>query len=338
MKNKLNFCFLMFFLLIFAGLASACGDEAASVENSSTDSEDEDFWSADYDFSSGQPSGVMYPTSVSISNLLEKHTDWTGNMNIFPGGGLSNVMNIENDKAHFGISYSSAVYSALIGEGSFQKPHENIANGASLFPFYAHWVVPEESDIESIEDLKGKKVNLGTKGQASSMVAEAIFEVHGMSEEDLGTASFLNYDDAFQQLKDGQLDALFLQQDAPYSGFQELAQTVGIKLIPIAEDKLSALQEKNPGMIPSVIEGGTYTGIEEDITTVMTPISFVVKKDLPDELVYQLVKAMSENFEEFQASLPPLKAVEGPEDFTRNIGLEFHPGAKKYYEEQGWIE
>lgn len=331
-------------LLLIAGCGESTRTEGQS-ENSETNNEpandssnDSSYVNQDYSFSSGQPEGVMYPTAVAISNILKEHTEWNGNMNIFPGGALSNVMNIQQGKAQFGISYTSAVVLAKEGGEVFGEPHDKIANGASLFPFYAHWVTLENSGIDSIEDLKGKKINVGVKGQASHLIANDILEVYGMSEDDLESVSFLNYGDAFQQLRDGQLDALFLQQDAPYSGFQELALTLGIKLLPIDEDKLILLQQKNSGYIPSVINAGTYNGIDYDVPTIETPISFVVSKELPEQLIYDLIKALDENFEQFQQALPPMKQVESPEEMARDIGLEFHPGAEKYYKEKGWID
>lgn len=344
-KNRMLITSLVTAVMLFA---SACGSSGSAGStngkteqtnaNTNGNANSGSYQTQNFSFSSGQPDGVLYPSAVTITSLMKKHMGYKGDMNIFPGGGTSNVINVHTGKAEFGFSYSSATVAALKGEEPFGEPQNNVRHAATLFPFVAQWVTLPNSGINSIDDLKGKKVNLGTKGQASRLVANDILEAYGIKESDLGKVESLGFGDGLQQLKDGHLDAIFWQQDAPYGPFSDLASTKGLKLLALDQDKFEIMQKKNPGYLKGVIKAGTYKGVTEDVLTVSTPLSLLVNKDQDEQLVYDLVKTMSENFTEFQESLPPMKVMKDAQEMSIDIGVELHPGAKKYYQEKGWVK
>ena len=258
-------------------------------------------------------------------------------VSIEPGGGVANIVGVNQGQAQMGFSQAAPFVDGLNGNPPFQEKMENIRYMLSLFPHKTHIVVLKDSGINSIEDIRGKRINVGTKGLLTEDLAARILKAYGMTYDDMGSVQNLSFADSVEQMKDGRLDVLFWTVPVPFAVLTDLSQSKDMKLLPIPEDKRQELIKQNPGLVETVIEAGTYKGVDEDIPTIQSPLVMLAHKDAPEELVYQTTKTVAEGLEELKAIDPSLKPVQ-VEDLPQDIGAPLHPGAERYFKEIGLIQ
>ena len=224
------------------------------------------------------------------------------------------------------------------------KNLDTVAAIASLYPVYQTIAVLDKNeDIQKIEDIEDKHIFLGPKNGGGPVAFWRMMEEYGIDEESIekagGKISYGNYNDGASMLVDNSVD-VFLGGGAPaVTALQEIELTNQLRVLPMDQDKLDSVKEKNYGISADALPAGTYKGMEEDIPTYTTVSMLTVRADLDEEYVYNLTSLFWENMELFEAQIP-----ERAEHFTLDTifdGVDpetLHPGAKKYYEEQGVLE
>lgn len=194
-------------------------------------------------------------------------------------------------------------------------------------------MAPCDGDIQSLEDLEGKRVSVGAPGSGTEVNAQTLLEANGMSFDDF-TAQRLNFNETADALANGDVDAGFWSVGAPTSSILNLATTQDIRMIPLTDEQVAAAQEADPTFTELSLPSGTYEGVEEDISTIGVPNVLVVSSEMDEETVYQITKAMYENIEELRAVHPA--AEETTVEFTMSATpVPLHAGAIRYFEETG---
>lgn len=287
------------------------------------------------DFLAVEPTGVWYPLAVAIGKAIETVPDVSA-VSILPGAAVSNVGGINEGKAHIGHSSAMGAADAWNGRPPFKEPQQNIREMAAFFPMAAQLVVLKDSDVQSFKDLKGKRIALGSKGGTPETLCKMLLEANSMKMEDI-SPQYLGFADCVEQLKDGKVDAILLNCSVPYPLFTDLAQTRDIRLVGLTDKEIEYLHQQNSGLTPGLIPAGTYRGVDYDTKTVQQYTIVLVNKDVPDDLVYKMVKALHANLDSLRQSTPPMKNWQAKE-FAADIGVPFHPGAERYYKEQGWLK
>ena len=184
-----------------------------------------------------------------------------------------------------------------------------------------------------MEDLKGKTVSVGAPGSGTFVNAEQILEVHGMTMDDI-QAQNLDFGESTDGIQDGNIDAAFITAGTPTGAVEGLTATTDIAIVSIAPEKAQELIDKYPYYAEDVIPSGTY-GLQEEVPTVAVLAMLVVKDNVSEDLVYEITKAIYEN----AGNMSHAKAEYITLDTALNgIGIELHPGAKKYYEEAGVLQ
>jgi TRAP transporter TAXI family solute receptor len=258
-----------------------------------------------------------------------------------PGGGASNALAIAEDKADIAISTGISVGDALAGNPPFEKSYTKSdinAVGAFLSDTYA-FVVWKDSDIKTMADLKGRRISPSERGWTSESLAQRVLASVGLSYDDMSQVEFVPSGDAMKLMTDGHIDAIFTgidQEGDP--GVTELTVTGEVRFLPISDDILAELQKLNPGVTRAYFEAGSYRGIDERAPAVTSPTGLLARPEMSEDLVYEMTKAMAENWESHMwPVLAALKAV-ATKDLARNMGTDFHPGTAKYYKEVGFIQ
>ncbi|KIH70556.1 TAXI family TRAP transporter solute-binding subunit [Salinicoccus roseus] len=349
MKNIIYLFAALFLVLVLSACNS--GDEETSEENNEAAAEaEEESESSDSESNSEPAEGAEMPSEISfasasvggfwhtLSGSMGDDLDTVfpeSNTTIVEGGSISNMIGMNNGTYALGFANAPNVIEAYEGKGDFPEPVENVSLLATMYPNTLHIVVREDSDIETVEDLAGKKVSPGTKGYSAEITFQEVLDGYGMSYDDLGGIEYTGTSDAGDLLRDGHIDAIVSLLAAPVSTVQELDTTLGVRLIPLDQEVISSLSEKNPGYLEYTIEPGTYSNIEEEVQTIAAYTVLMASADVvSEEAAYEITKMTFENKDKY-VSLSSVLEDYNEEYSVENATSEFHPGAVKYYEEQG---
>lgn len=289
-------------------------------------------------FNSANPGGSWYPTAIAIAAIWETNIPNLSFTHI-PGGGASNVMAVAAGDADLGLSTSISLGDAVLGNAPFEKKTTNMRAVATFLGDTYNFIVFADSDIYQLADLKGKRISPASKGWTAETVAKRLLEAVGLSYDDMAKVEFVTGSEAVKLMRDGHLDAAVPAFDLVGDPqLTEMTVFKAIRILPVPDDVLAKLQAQNPGIFKVTIPAGSYKGVDADVQGIQGKTGLIVSVDLPEDLVYQMTKAMVENWvSHMHPVLPDLKKVQ-PQDLAKPLGIEFHPGALKYYKEQGWIQ
>lgn len=290
----------------------------------------------DYRFMTGPQGGSWYPLGGAVSNLARTTVE-DARLRVLPGGGISNVMAVEAGKTDFSFGNVTSTVDALNGQAPFRGEAANIRHLATLYPQWFQFVAAADSGVNSVSDMAGRAIAVGPRGHSGEQASRQILEVFGLVYDDLSKVNHVGYNDAVALLKDGHVDAFTVFTTVPAGAVMDSASARTIRLLPVPDDKLAALQDFNPQYLRRVIPGGTYPDIAEDLPTFGTWTHMIANADVPDEVVYGVVRAMAENLADLAAVVKSMGAAT-PESLATPVGVPMHPGAERYYREIGVID
>lgn len=283
-------------------------------------------------FASGGTSGTYYPLAGAIANEVNKQIG--SNITVqSTGASKENVMLLSKDEAEFAIIQNDVLDYAYNGTGLFKDGKiEGFATVASIYAEVCQIVVASNSGINTVADLKGKRVSIGDAGSGVEANALQILEAHGLTVDDINV-SRLSFKESGNAFKDGQIDAFFVTSGVPNTAITELAVTRSLKLLDIVGDAASKLMTDYPFYTVVTIPKDVYK-TESDITTLGVRALIVCREDLTEEEVYQFTKAMYENLEVLGNAYAKAKEFK-LEDAKAGVTVPVHPGAEKFYTEKG---
>jgi TRAP transporter TAXI family solute receptor len=279
----------------------------------------------------GPQGGVWIPLGGQLKDMWEKAV---GGLSVqaLPGAGIANVRGIEEGKADVGFGNSISTVDALAGNPPFTKKHGNVCNIATLYPQYFQVVTRADANINSVKDLKGKGVTTQQRGNTGEAITGHMLKVAGMGYNDV-KMSFVSYTDSVTQMQDGNAVAFTLGTTIPSGAVMDLAAARDIKLLDMT-DMYEDMRKINPGYTLVTVPKGTYPKQDRDVKVIGYATHIVASCKLPEEMVYNMTKAMAANVSNMAAVN---KAMAGltPKAMAEDIGVPFHPGAAKFYKEAG---
>jgi TRAP transporter TAXI family solute receptor len=291
-------------------------------------------------FSSGPTGGSWIPMAGAVAEVVKKRFPEL-DVQVEPGAALVNMEKIRNDKADLGWSMTNVLYDAREGRGQWAgKKTDRALYVATMYPNVWQLVVPADSDIRTVRDLKGKPVALPARGNTSLADGwENILQVNGMTLNDLGPKSYGPVAANAEAMKNRQAVAVGWFTVVPGSFILDLGSTMKLRMIPVSDAEFAKLQQINPGFVRHVIKAGTYTeqGITDDVKTFQSPTILIASSKTPDEVVYKITKAIAEGREDLANVTKAMKGVT-PADMGRDYGLPYHPGAARYWKEVGVLK
>ncbi len=289
---------------------------------------------ADYKFMTGPQGGVWVPLGGQLKDMIEKALPGT-NVQVLPGAGIANIRGIQEGKSHFGFGNTITTADAVSGKGEppLDKKHDKVCNVATLYPQFFQVVVPVDAGINDIKAIKGKGFATQVKGNTGELVARHVLQVNGMAYKDV-KASFTNsYTDSVEQVKDGRMQMFTLGTGIPASSVMDLASARDVKLLDLVS-LLPDMLKINPAYKLVTIPKGTYPKQDKDVQTLGWFTHLVAACDLPADLVYKVTAAIMPRKDEMSALYKDLGKLT-PQIMAGEIGVKFHPGAAKWYAEQG---
>ncbi|WP_319774383.1 TAXI family TRAP transporter solute-binding subunit [Breoghania sp.] len=289
----------------------------------------------------GGVTGVYYPTGGAICRLVNKERKTHGIRCSAEstGGSVYNINTVRAGELEFGVAQSDWQYHAYHGTSKFadQGPFEKERAVFSVHAEPFTLIVRADSGIDSFQALKGHKVNVGNPGSGQRATVEVVMDAYGMKMSDFALAAELKGSEMAQALCDGKIDAMIYTIGHPAAAITEAATTCDVKLVSVAGETIDKLVADNPYYRVATIPGGTYKGTDEDVTTFGVGATFVSSADVSDEVVYTVVKAVFDNFEDFKKLHPAFANLKEKEMIKDGLSAPLHPGAIKYYKERGWM-
>jgi TRAP transporter TAXI family solute receptor len=303
-------------LVLAAGLAAALAGSAAAAE---------------LKFMTGPQGGSWIPLGGQLKDLWEKSVPGL-TVQQSPGAGIANVRGVEEGKTDVGFGNSISTVDAVAGREPFKKPHANVCNVATLYPQYYQMVVPANSGINSIKDLKGKGVTTQQRGNTGEAITQQILQVSGLTYNDV-KMSFVSYTDSVSQMKDGHAVAFGLGTTIPAGAVMDVAASQDIKLIDMS-DLLEPMRKLNPGYTLVTVPKGTYPKQDKDVKVIGYATHLVVSCKTDESTVYALTKTIAQNVPALTAVVSAIKGLDA-KAMAEDIGVPFHKGAAKFYKEAG---
>jgi len=290
----------------------------------------------------GGQTGVYFVVGQSICKLVNRDTSKTGIKCTAPstGGSIANINAIRAGDMDMGVAQSDWQYHAYKGDSKFEDAgaFSDLRAVFSVHPEPFNVIARRDSGIKVLDDLKGKRVNIGNPGSGQRATMEVVMNALGWSMSDFALASELKPAEQAAALGDNKVDAIIYTVGNPNGSMQEATTTVDAVLVPVEGPVIDKLVADNPYYSKATIPGGMYTGNPDDVNTFGVRATFVTSAKVPDDVVYEVVKAVFDNFDRFK-SLHPAFATLKPEDMiSAGLSAPLHPGAEKYYREQGWIK
>jgi TRAP transporter TAXI family solute receptor len=291
-------------------------------------------------FSAGPTGGSWTPMAAAASQIINKRFPDL-NVQVEPGAALVNMEKIRGDKADIGWSMTTVMSEAQKGEGQFAgKQTDKGLYVANFYPNVWQLVVPANSDIKSIKDLKGQPVALPSRGNTSLAAGwEYLLKVNGMTLNDLGAKSYGPVASNAEAVKNRQAMATGWFTVVPASFVLDLGSAMQLRVLSVSDDEFAALRKLNPGFVRYTINAGLYKdqGVTEAIQTFQSPTVLIANSKTSPDVVYKITKAIVEGREEFGNVTSVMKGVTAA-DMAQNFDMPYHPGAEKYYREAGLLK
>lgn len=288
----------------------------------------------------GGVTGVYYPTGGAICRLVNKNRKEHGVRCSAEstGGSIYNINNVRAGELEFGVAQSDWQYHAFHGTSKFedQGKFEGLRAVFSVHPEPVTILAHDDSGIQNITDLKGKRVNIGNPGSGTRGTWEVIEEAFGWSRSDLKLAAEMKSAETGQALCDKKIDSYFWLVGHPSALTQESLSTCASHLVHATGDVIDKLVADNPYYRHAIIPAGMYNN-EDDVNTFGVGATFVTSADVPAEVVYVVVKAVFDNFEDFKKLHPAFGNLKPEEMISDSLSAPLHEGAMMYYKERGWM-
>jgi uncharacterized protein len=290
----------------------------------------------------GGVTGVYYAAGGAICRLLNKDRKTHGIRCSVEstGGSAFNVNTIKEGELDFGMAQSDVQYNAYKGLESFKDggAHSDLRAVFSIHPEPFTVLAHPNAGVTKFEDFKGKRFNVGNPGSGTRASMERLLSAMGWTLADFSLASELKADEHGPALCDGKIDGFFYGVGHPSANIQDPTTTCGAKLVPLTGEVVDKLVAENPYYAKAVIPGGLYANNPNDTETFGVLATLVTSAKVPDESVYQLTRAVFENFDEFKSLHPAFANLDPAKMVSEGNSAPLHPGAEKYFKEKGWLK
>ncbi len=289
----------------------------------------------------GGVTGVYYPTGGAICRLVNKGRKEHGIRCSAEstGGSIYNINTVRAGELEFGVAQSDWQHHAYNGSSKFedQGKFEDLRAVFSVHPEPLTLLARGDNDIKDFPSLKGTRFNVGNVGSGQRATTQVVMDAYGMSEADLSVAAELKGSEMAQALCDNKIDAMSYVVGHPAAAITEATNTCDVRFINLTGPEIDKLIADNPFYRSATIPAGMYKGQDEEVTTFGVGATFVSSAKVPDEVVYVVVKAVFDNFDDFKKLHPAFGNLKEEEMIADGLSAPLHPGAVKYYKERGWM-
>ena len=286
--------------------------------------------------------GIYYSVGGAICRLVNRERKRHGLRCSVEstGGSVYNLRNIRVGELDLGVVQSDWQYHAYNGTSVFDKEgaDKDLRSLFSLHPDTVSIVARKDAGIAKLEDLKGKRVNLGNPGSGTLATAEAMLDALGWTKDDFALVAELKSAEQSQALCDDKIDAFYMVAGNPVGNILEAATTCEVNFVPAVGPEIDKMVASKPYYRHATVPGGLYRGADDDIPTYGVAATFVTSSQVPDDVVYEFVRAVFENFDDFKKLHPALGHLTKQDMIEQALSAPMHPGAIRYYKEAGLLQ
>lgn len=337
MKKFKWFSISVSLLLTLSAILAGCGGSTSTESTSGSTSEKPSNKPTFVNIATATTAGVYYALGNGIADLWNEKI---GNIKASAqatAGSPQNVKLMSKNEAQVAFVQNGVAFEAWNGKGQFEgDAQRDIRALTYLYPNLCYFVVRADSGINSLSDIKGKTVAPGPVGSGTEVNAREILSVAGidyLNDKD-AKAQYVGNSESAQMLVDNQVDVTYIAGGLPHASVVEMATSTDIKILPIEGELRDKLIEQYNWYFPITIPANSFNGQTEPIETVAVANLLVGRADLPDNVVYEMMKSMYENTQQLSASFKGATNMK-PEEGINGVTLPLHPGSVKYFQEKG---
>ncbi|WP_448521398.1 TAXI family TRAP transporter solute-binding subunit [Pseudothermotoga sp.] len=281
----------------------------------------------------GSTTGTYYPLGAGMADIWNKNIKGMNAMVQSTGASVANINLLKNKEVDLIFVQNDVAFYAYNGVELFKEPFPQLRGLATLYPETVQIVALADRGINSVYDLKGKRVAVGAAGSGTEVNARQILAAAGITYNDI-KVQYLSFAEAANNLKDGNIDAAFVTAGHPTAAIVDLAAVRKIVLVPVADEIIASLQKDYPFYVKIVVPAGTYKGVDTDVVTVAVKAMLAVRAEMSEDLVYQLLKTMYANQKRLIEAHAKGELII-PETGKEGMSIPLHPGAEKFFKEMG---
>jgi TRAP transporter TAXI family solute receptor len=236
-----------------------------------------------------------------------------------------------------GVAQSDWQYHAYNGTSKFEKkgPNKDLRAVFSVHPEPFTVVARADSGIKDFKELKGKRVNIGNPGSGQRGTMEVVMGAVGWTKDDFKLASELKSAEQSKALCDNKIDAIVFTVGHPSGSIKEASTSCDAVIVSVTGPEIDKLVKEADYYRKATIPGGMYRGTDSDTLTFGVGATFVSSTNTPEDVIYNVVKAVFENFDSFKKLHPAFKILKKEEMIKDGLSAPLHKGAVKYYKEAG---
>lgn len=285
----------------------------------------------------GGTSGVYYPLGVALTQVYGKALPNAKVTVQSTKASAENLNLLQAGKGEVAFTLGDALSDAWKGnaDAGFKAKLDKLRGLAATYPNYIQIVASADSGIKSLTDLKGKRVAVGAPKSGTELNARAIFKGAGMSYNDFSKTEYLPFGESVELLKNRQLDATLISAGLGVAAIRDLATAVKIVIVTIPAEVTTKIGDA--AYQPATVPANTYDGQTADVQTIAIRNFLATHSGVSDDAVYAMTKAMFDNLGDLQAAHAAAKGI-SKENAAAGMPLPLHPGAEKYYREQGVLK
>lgn len=281
------------------------------------------------------PGGAFFVVGGAIAQVVDQNTRTTGWQvsSEATKGTQENIRRLARNELDFALANAAISYFAVRGEGKWEAKQE-IRTVMTLAPNIALFITPSGSGVNTMADLRGKRVVVGPAGAGFDHFLRPILQAHGITYDDF-TPLHNTQAGAVDMLADGSAAAAFLGGAVPTASITQASASQDIHFIPFDAAARDALFERYPFFAPAKIPADTYRDQREEYAGMnVGNMHLITRASLDEDTAYAFTKALYENRAEVVKKHPAGRAI-NPKNIVRDTGTPFHPGAIRYFKEIG---
>lgn len=288
--------------------------------------------------------GILYILNAGLTSMVNNTGDLEdANLATEAVNGSDEILSLSLEKGKLEEPFLASIAEPSlykVYEGTyddFPGEHPDLRSVAKTGDTSIHLIVPDSSPIKTYEDLKGKTIGVNPGSAQETFLIDLLEEVYDFQEKDDYKFIPLGYEEVKQGLQDKSIDVGVLMGATPAPLVKETAQTTNVRIISIGDKEQELMKKAYPYYHYTNIDSETYKNQDTDITVGSFDTITYSHKSIPDEVVYNYIKPIVENHDEFSEIHASAKDI-NKDTITKDLLVPLHPGVEKYYEEHDLVE
>ena len=326
---------VMFILSIVAFSMVGCG---STVTQSQVPKGAEPTQPVGINISTATTAGIYYALGNALSTIWNETVNGVKVSVQSTAGSGQNIELIMRGESQLAFLQNGVAMDAYKGQGQYAgSPRQDFLGMAYLYPNLCYFVVREGNEINTLADLKGKRIAPGPVGSGTEINTREILragaDIDYIDRKD-AKPDYVSNSEAAEKFIDKQTDMTFIAGGIPHASVTEMFSRSDAKILPIEGEIRDKIISKYPQYFPITVPAGSYKGLDKDLETVAVGNILAIHKDIPVQVVYDMLKTLYGNLDKLSNTYAPAKNFKIEEGLD-GMTIPLHPGAVKFYEDNG---